>query len=53
MYLAEVENLEVAAGQQEYVLEGIEDRMLGLCCCNADVCRRADTTYLFDSYLII
>ncbi|KAF8421424.1 integral membrane protein DUF106-domain-containing protein [Tirmania nivea] len=30
MYLAEAENLEVAAGQHEYVLEGIEDRMLAL-----------------------
>lgn len=28
MFLAEAENLEVAAGQHEYVLEGIEDRIL-------------------------
>ena len=28
MYLAEAENLEVAAGQHEYVLDGIEDRIL-------------------------
>ncbi|KAF8473895.1 integral membrane protein DUF106-domain-containing protein [Kalaharituber pfeilii] len=28
MFLAEAENLEVAAGQHEYVLDGIEDRIL-------------------------
>ena len=28
MSLAEAENLDVAAGQHEYVLEGIEDRVL-------------------------
>jgi len=30
IYLAEAENLEVAAGQHEYVLDGIEDRVLAL-----------------------
>ena len=28
LFLAEAENLEVAAGQHEYVLDGIEDRVL-------------------------
>jgi hypothetical protein len=30
MYMAEVENLEVAGGQHEWVLNGVEDRVLGM-----------------------
>ena len=30
MFLAEVENMEVAGGQHEYVLNGVEDRVLAL-----------------------